>query len=163
MQKVGITLRPYRMSDLDAMHKLDVLCFEKPFRFTRSAMRRFSEAKNARVVIAEASDVLVGFVILDVEDTGEELLGYIVTLDISPRHRRQGLAGQLMQEAERRAAREGCAVVVLHVFTGNEAAIRFYSGLGFVQSHREIDFYGHGFDAWVFHKPLSASDELCRI
>jgi len=159
VEKVGITLRPYRANDLDAMHALDVACFDKPFRFTRSAMRRFAEAKKARVVIAEDADALVGFVILDIEDTEEGRFGYIVTLDVSPEHRRRGLAGRLMQQSERDAVREGCAAVVLHVFTGNEPAIRFYVARGFVQSHRESDFYGRGFDAWVFHKPLRSAAE----
>ncbi|WP_158786653.1 GNAT family N-acetyltransferase [Granulicella sp. L46] len=159
MKKVGITLRPYRVNDLDAMHALDVECFDKPFRFSRGAMRRFAEAKKARVVIAEDNDALVGFVILDIEETEEGRFGYIVTLDISPGYRRRGVAGQLMEQVEREALREGCAAVVLHVFTGNEPAIRFYAGRGFVRSHRENDFYGRGIDAWVFHKPLHSADE----
>jgi [ribosomal protein S18]-alanine N-acetyltransferase len=159
VKTVGITLRPYRAKDLDAMHALDVVCFDKPFRFSRSAMRRFAEAKTARVVIAEEDDALVGFVILDIEATEEESLGYIVTLDVSPPHRRRGLAGQLMQEAERVAIRAGCVAIVLHVFTGNEPAVRFYAGRGFLQAHRERGFYGRGIDAWVFHKPLASADE----
>jgi len=157
--EVGVTLRPYRANDLDAMHALDVECFDKPFRFSRSAMRRFAEAKKARVVIADDGDALVGFVILDIEDTAEGRFGYIVTLDVSPAHRRRGVAGQLMQEAEQEGAREGCVAVVLHVFTGNEPSIRFYVRRGFVQSHRESNFYGLGMDAWVFQKPLSSPDD----
>jgi len=141
------------------MHSLDVECFDKPFRFSHDAMRRFAEARKARVVIAEDSDSLVGFVILDIEDTDEGRLGYIATLDVSPRHRRMGVAGQLMQEAEQESSREGCAAVVLHVFTGNEPAINFYLARGFVRSYREDDFYGRGIDAWGFHKPLRTADE----
>jgi [ribosomal protein S18]-alanine N-acetyltransferase len=159
MEKVGITLRPYRSNDLDAMHALDVVCFDKPFRFSRSAMRRFAEAQKARVVMAEDRDALVAFVILDIEDTEEGRFGYIVTLDVSPEHRRMGLAAQLIQEAERLAYRAGCAAIVLHVFTGNVPAIRFYLGRGFVQLHREDDFYGSGMDAWVFHKLLRSANE----
>ena len=156
---MGITLRPYSANDLDAMHALDVVCFDKPFRFSRSAMRRFAEAKTARVVIAEENRALVGFVILDIEETEQGRFAYIVTLDVSPTHRRKGLAGELMQQAEREASREGCAAIVLHVFTGNEPAIDFYGGRGFVRSHRERDFYGRGMDAWVFHKHLASAEE----
>jgi [ribosomal protein S18]-alanine N-acetyltransferase len=145
--------------DLNAMHALDVACFEKPFRFSRSAMRRFAEARNARVVVAEENDLLVGFVILEIEAAEDARFAYIVTLDVSPEHRRRGLAGQLMQQAESVAFREGCAAVVLHVFTGNEPALRFYAGCSFLQSHREHDFYGRGIDAWVFHKLLRSTDE----
>ncbi len=161
VEKVGIRLRPYRVKDLDAMHALDVECFEKSFRFSRNAMRRFAEAPKARVIIAEDedNDALVGFVILDIEDTEEGRFGYIVTLDVSPGHRRRRLAGKLMEEVEREASCEGCAAIVLHVFTGNEPAIRFYIGRGFLRSHGESDFYGRGIDAWVFHKPLRSADE----
>ena len=147
-------LRGYQAGDLEAMYALDVACFEKPFRFTRGAMRRFAEAKKARVVIAEEGDVLVGFVILHIEEAKEGRVGYIITLDVAPELRRRGIAGVLMTEAARQAQVDGCAVLVLHVFTGNEAAIRCYAGTGVVRSHRAEGFYGPGVDAWVYHKPL---------
>jgi ribosomal-protein-alanine N-acetyltransferase len=147
------------MNDLDGMHALDVVCFEKPFRFTRAAMRRFAEAANARVTIAEDEDELVGFVILHIEEVERGRVGYIVTLDVPPARRRRGIAGRLMQEAERQAQREGCAALVLQVFTGNEAALRFYASHGFVRSHREEEFYGRSMDAWVFHKQLISTSE----
>ncbi len=141
------------------MHALDVVCFDRPFRFSRGAMQRFAEAKHARVIIAEDNHSFVGFVIMDVEGTDDGRFGYIVTLDVSPGHRRQGLAGQLMQEAELEASREGCAAIVLHVFIGNEPAIHFYVARGFVRLHLERDFYGPGIDALVLHKPLGSADK----
>jgi [ribosomal protein S18]-alanine N-acetyltransferase len=159
VEKAGITLRTYRADDLGPMHALDVVCFEKPFRFTRGAMRRFAEDKKARVTITEDKDSLVGFVILHIEEVGAGRIGYIITLDVSPEHRRRGVAGRLTQEAERQAQREGCAALVLHVFTGNEAAIRFYASHGFVRSHREEEFYGPAMDAWVFNKLLVSTSE----
>jgi ribosomal-protein-alanine N-acetyltransferase len=159
VEKVGIRFRSYLANDLDGMHALDVVCFEKPFRFSRAAMRRFAEATNARVTIAEDEAELVGFVILQIEGVDGGRVGYIVTLDVSPESRRRGVARRLMQEAERQAQHEGCSALVLHVFTGNESAIRFYASLGFVRSHREEEFYGPKMDAWVFHKLLTSSSE----
>ena len=147
-------LRGYQADDLDAMYALDVVCFERPFRFTRGAMRRFAEAKKARVTIAEENHALAGFVILHMEEAEEGRIGYIITLDVAPEQRRRGIAKLLMSEAERLAREAGCAALVLHVFTGNEGAIRFYASIGFVRSHREEEFYGVGMDAWVFHKRL---------
>lgn len=151
-------LHGYQAADLDAMHALDVLCFEHPFRFTRSAMRRFAEAKNARVIISKESGSLVGFVILHLENMEGGLAGYIVTLDVAPAQRRKGIARQLMHEVEEKARREGCSALVLHVFTDNESAVRFYAGIGFTRSHTEAKFYGPGRDAWVLHKLLPAID-----
>lgn len=136
------------------MHALDVVCFERPFRFTRGAMRRFAEAKKARVVVAEEGDALVGFVILHLEEGEEGRTGYIITLDVEPAQRRRGIAGVLMREAERQARVDRCVALVLHVFAGNDAAIRFYESAGFSRSHLAEEFYGPGVDAWVYHKLL---------
>ncbi|MGA7159260.1 MAG: GNAT family N-acetyltransferase [Acidobacteriaceae bacterium] len=152
-------LRGYQADDLDALYALDVVCFERPFRFSRGAMRRFAEAKRARVILAEEEHTLAGFVIFHVEGSGPERIGYVVTLDVSPEFRRRGVAKLLMREAERQASSEGCVALVLHVFTGNEPAIHFYTSDGFVRTHREEEFYGAGRDAWVFHKVLSSVSE----
>jgi ribosomal protein S18 acetylase RimI-like enzyme len=157
VEKVGIRFRSYRADDLHGMHALDVVCFAKPFRFSRAAMRRFSEAANARVILAEDQDELVGFVILHIEEAESERVGYIVTLDVSPHRRRLGIAGDLMEQAEQQALEQGCSALFLHVFTGNESALRFYANHGLIRSRREENFYGPKMDAWVFHKLLTSS------
>jgi [ribosomal protein S18]-alanine N-acetyltransferase len=149
-----VRLPGYLPGDLDAMHALDVACFEKPFRFTRAAMRRFAEAAKARVVIAEEGERLAGFVILHVERSEVERVGYIVTLDVGEEHRHKGIARALMLDAERQAIATGCSMMALHVFTGNAAAIGFYEKAGFERSHRMRGFYGEGLDAMVYHRVL---------
>jgi len=142
----GVVLRGYREGDLDAMFRLDEVCFETPFRFSRAAMRRFAEARRARVVIAELGGELVGFCIVHVETVEREEVGYVVTLDVALAWRRQGLAGMLMERGEAEAREAGCSSMALHVFTGNEAAIRFYERMGYAFWARDEDFYGGG---WI--------------
>lgn len=149
-------LRGYEPGDLDAMHALDVVCFERPFRFSRSAMRRFAEAKKARVVVAEIDDALAGFCIVHIEQAEHGSAAYIVTLDVAPEHRRKGIARALLLQSEMLSADAGCSMMALHVFTGNTEAVRFYEGAGFVRSHRVSGFYGDGIDALVYHKVLAA-------
>ena len=146
--------RSYRAEDLDAMHALDVVCFERPFRFTRGAMRRFAEAKKATLVIAEEEDALIGFVILHTEEAEDKKARYVITVDVDPAFRRRGVARLLMREAERQACNDGCFAMVLHVYTGNVAAVQFYAQIGYVRSHRVEGFYGAGIDAWECHKLL---------
>ena len=145
-----IQLRGYEPRDLDAMFRLDEVCFEEPFRFTHSAMQRFAESRKARAVIAESDAALAGFAILHVEGS----VGYIVTLDVAEDFRRQGLAQHLMQAMEWQAVEAGCAVVGLHVFVGNEAAIRFYERVGYERTGDVPGFYGEGLDAWAYTKKL---------
>ena len=141
------------------MQALDVACFEPPFRFTRAAMRRFAEAAKARVVVAEEGGALAGFVVIHLERTGEERVGYVVTLDIAVDQRRKGIAGALMLEVEREAIQAGCSMMALHVFVGNGAAMAFYESVGFARSHRSRGFYGVGLDAIVYHRALTSGGQ----
>ena len=149
-----VVLRGYRDGDLDGMFRLDEVCFETPFRFSRAAMRRFAEARRARVVIAELGGELVGFCIVHVETVEREEVGYVVTLDVALAWRRQGLAGMLMERGEAEAREAGCSSMALHVFTGNEVAIRFYERMGYAFWARDEDFYGVGVDALVYRKGI---------
>ena len=146
--------RGYRAGDLDAMYALDVVCFEEPFRFSRREMQSFAEARWAKVVIAELDGLLAGFCIAHVEAAKRGCVGYVVTLDVAPQFRRGGLATGLMQRMESEAHIAGCAEMRLHVFTGNEAAIRFYERTGYEFVKRDKGFYGVGVDALVYRKAL---------
>ena len=137
------------------MYALDIACFEPVFRFSRRAMRRFAEAAGALVAIAEEEGRLVGFAIVQME--GE--VGYVATLDVDPAWRRAGLAVRLMVEMERQAEAAGAVEMQLHVFAGNERAMRLYERLGYGRLGVAAGFYGRGLDAVVYAKYLGAGRE----
>ena len=150
-----VHLRGYQSGDIDPLFRLDELCFDPPFRFSRAALKRFAEARRARVLVAEAEGHgPVGFCIVHVEPSASGSTGYIVTLDVDPEWRRQGLARQLMLDSEATVRAEGCRAMLLHVHTGNETAIRFYEISGYTRSHTAEAFYGPGLDAFVYRKQL---------
>lgn len=59
--------------------------------------------------------------------------GWINYLAIDPRRQRQGLASQLMSEAERRLRQLGCPKINLQIRRDNLQAIGFYERIGYVQ------------------------------
>ena len=150
-------LREYSDSDLGIIFALDEVCFEPPFRFSARAMRQFAEARNALTVVAEtdAGDV-AGFCIAHVERARKGLNAYVVTLDVAPQQRRQGLARQMMQRIEQQAAEAGCDAVALHVSVENEGAIAFYESEGYERSHTVKSFYGLGRHAYVYRKAVAS-------
>jgi ribosomal-protein-alanine N-acetyltransferase len=154
-----IALRNYRSSDLEAMFRLDEICFAKDFRFDRESVSAFAEAPNAIVVVAEeAGGEIVGFVIVHVERAASGRHGYVVTLDVAEKRRRMGLAWRLMREAEALVAASDAPSMELHVFTGNQGAIRFYERLGYTRVGVRRRFYGAaGLDAFEYRKQLSHS------
>jgi len=162
-----IELRAYRPEDLQAIAALDNVCFEAPFRFSRAAMKRFVEARNALNRLAWAVDedsenaILAGFCVVHVERGRREgLLGYVVTLDIAPPYRRCGLAHRLMRSLEAMAARAGAGEMFLHVAAENHGAIRLYERLGYHPVRREKGFYGEGGDAMAYRRALEIAGEV---
>jgi [ribosomal protein S18]-alanine N-acetyltransferase len=153
-----ISVRDYRALDLEAMFRLDVACFTAEFRFDRASMQAFAAEPGAIALVAETMDgELVGFVIVHTERAAAGRRGYVVTLDVSEDWRRKGLAGRLMREAESRTVAAGARWMELHVFTGNEAAIRFYERLGYERIAMRRRFYGaDGLDALVYRKEIAS-------
>lgn len=151
-------LREYSSADLGAIFGLDEVCFEAPFRFSEKAMRQFAEARNALTVVAETeSREIAGFCIAHVERSRGRLSAYVVTLDIDPKQRRHGLAGQIMERIEQQACDAGCDAMVLHVSVENEGAIAFYEHRGYERSHMVKSFYGLGRHAYVYRKALTST------
>lgn len=62
--------------------------------------------------------------------TGEEQ-GYISSIAVSKDGEGKGIAKKLMQKAEEWSQQKGYKQLVLHVFSNNERAIRFYQHLNF--------------------------------
>jgi|ERR1700678_1668312 [ribosomal protein S18]-alanine N-acetyltransferase len=152
-----ILFRDYRVTDAEAMFRLDVACFAPEFRFDRASMRAFAGERDAIALVAETGDgELVGFVIVHVERVAAGWRGYVVTLDVAAEWRRKGLAGRLMREAETRTVAAGARWMELHVHTENDAAIRFYERLGYERISMVRRFYGaKGLDAFVYRKEIA--------
>jgi [ribosomal protein S18]-alanine N-acetyltransferase len=152
-------LREYRESDLGTIFALDELCFEPPFRFSARAMKQFAEARNALIVVAEADETgeIEGFCIAHVERARKGLTAYVVTLDVAPLYRRQGLAHEMMERIERQATEAECDAMALHVSVENDGAIAFYESEGYERSHLVKSFYGLGRHAYVYRKALAGA------
>lgn len=130
------------------MHALDVICFERPFRFSQREMRRLAEEPDAICVLAENQNILAGFSIAHLD----RLWCYLVTLDVSPQWRRQGLATRLLAESESQARAAQAIGMGLHVHNGNTGAIRFYERMGYSRVGIDEGFYGRGLDALIYQK-----------
>lgn len=143
-----VTLREYGPGDWERMYALDVQCFAPEFQFSRRTMRSFAEAPGALTVLAEAGGELVGFCLVQIE--GKE--GYVVTLDVAAAWRRRGLARRMMDDIEAKVRAAGGLGMALHVFAGNDSAMRFYESMGYGRVGRVEGFYRRGLDALVYRK-----------
>ena len=153
-------LRGLQRGDLERLYVLDTLCFPEPFRFTKAAMRSFAGAANALVLLAvepagaTLTEALLGFCIVHLEPAGAATAGYVVTLDVAPEARGQGVATRLMRAQEAAAAEQGAMSMILHVFYANAAAISLYERLGYRSVGVAEDFYGAGLQALLYQRTL---------
>jgi ribosomal-protein-alanine N-acetyltransferase len=75
-----------------------------------------------------------------------------MTLDVDEAWRGKGVAKELMRRGEAEACEAGCMAMVLHVFVGNDVAIRFYERVGYQRWTKASGFYGGVGDAWIYRK-----------
>lgn len=154
MTRKRLRFRNYSPDDLGAMVALDASCFDVPFRFSREAMRRFAEAENAWVILAEDGQGLAAFCIVHRERSVGPPIGYVVTIDVAERCRGQGIGERMLSDAETWVRSWKCVGMMLHVFVRNERAVRFYERLQYRRVGVQKGFYGPGMDAAMYWKDL---------
>src|SRR6266852_3022336 len=88
--------------------------------------------------VIEERGMLVGAVLWNEEEGGL----YVGRLSVHPDHRRQGIAGALMEQAEREARRRGLDIMRLGVRLALEDNRRFFASCGFTETtlHRHEGF-----------------------
>lgn len=152
----AVVLRRGGVADAQAMYALDLLCFDERFRFDEAAMRRYAQEAGALVLVAQAEEMLAGFLIAKIVRRGGLASAYLNTLDVHPDWRRQGLARKLLVLLEESLSRSAVRSIRLHVFQENLAAVDFYESAGFERLAKAPHYYGAGLHAWVYGKKLAA-------
>ena len=130
------TLRPYRAEDEDAAIELWRLTWQQAYPAIDFTARvpwwrerwRNELVPNAAIVVAEQSEILIGFVTIDRS-------GYLDQLVVSPDRWGSKLATALVDEAKRLSPNG----VTLLVNKDNTRAIRFYERNGFVHAGEDVN------------------------
>jgi len=140
----SVVLREIRPSDFEEMYRLDQVCFEPGIAYSREDLWRFLAIATADGVVAEAAGRIAGFAI---GYRTSKRVARVVTLDVDPKRRRQGLGRDLLEDLLGRFVRSGAREARLEVSVENPGAIAFYESLGFRNRRRIRDYYGPGRDA----------------
>ena len=154
-------LRSCQKPDLAALYQLDQICFPQDIAYSRAELHYFLIHPRCSCWIAERSiaeqpgNTLAGFVIIERASRNGRPAGHVVTLDVDPGERRNGLGSLLMQTAEKQVKHEGAEVLSLEVAENNAAAQQFYRRLGFVTRGTIAKYYGGKVDAEVMEKVIA--------
>jgi GNAT superfamily N-acetyltransferase len=126
---------PYRKTEIRSLRPDDEPLLFGLARLDRGADERTLEVlERETVFVAEIEGTPAGYVALD---PGEEAVR-VDQLFVSPEHEAEGVGRQLLEYAEGYAIWHGAARLQVVVESGNERALEFYRGRGFVSVSEEV-------------------------
>jgi hypothetical protein len=122
-------IRPFRQKDEAAVIALwkSVFGYSAPHNDPATVIRQKLAVDPELFVVAVKSNEIAGTIIGGYD--GHR--GWIYSLAVDPRHRREGIGSSLVRHVERSLAARGCLKVNLQIFVSNAEVVRFYEGLGF--------------------------------
>ncbi len=146
----SLKLRTVETEDLDQVVSIEESSFPDPYPSALFWWFRF-RARDGFIVAFE--DEVLGYAISEIHQNK----GHIVSMAVSPEHRREGVGTALLQESLKRLA-SSTGEVYLEVRTTNKAALRLYEKFSFTKTgetrHR---YYPDGEDAILMRRVLNHS------
>ena len=147
--KSGLEIVPLEISDLDAVFKLDQVCFPKEQAFPRRLFALLLKSPDCLALGIKDKGKLAGFVIAQAVNPQKALL---VTLDIAEAYRRRNLGKKLLDVIDIFFSSRGFKSMTLEVDVGNHSAIRLYEKLGYKRVCLKQKYYPDGADAFQMEK-----------
>jgi ribosomal-protein-alanine N-acetyltransferase len=139
---MSVTIEDASMRHLDRLCEIETECFEKEA-FTKQQIAHLLTDYNSVSLVAKINSEIVGFIIGMIYLERNSLTGHILTIDISPIHRRRGIAQKLLQEIEKIFREKGVKACRLEVREGNIAALRLYRKFGYKKVAKLKNYYGN--------------------
>ena len=128
-----MNIRPYQPADEEAVIAVWQQCdLLRPWNDPRKDIRRKLQVRPDLFLVSVVDTQVVGTVMVGYD--GHR--GWLYTVAVSPRLRRQGVGTALVRHAEAALAALGCIKVNLQVRGGNTGAVAFYQKLGFAVEDR---------------------------
>ena len=145
MPQTTLAIEDASIRHLDRLYEIEMECFEKEA-FTKQQIAYLLTDYNSISLVAKVNDKIVGFIIGKINVERKSLVGHILTIDVSHRHRRKGIAERLLQEIEKIFREKGIKVCYLEVREDNIAALNLYQKSGYRKIGRLKNYYenAHG-------------------
>jgi ribosomal-protein-alanine acetyltransferase len=144
-QSVELKIETATIKLLDKLYEIEKQSFGREA-FTKQQIAYLLTDYNAIGLAARIDGEIAGFAIARI-DVGRSLpFGHILTIDVSPSHRRKGIAKQLLQKIEALLEEKGVKECRLEVREDNVSAINLYQKLGYKKVGKLEKYYqdAHG-------------------
>jgi len=130
------------IENLSRFHEIEKQCFSKEA-FTKQQIAYLLTDYNSVGFEARISTEVVGFVLGRVDLDRNMPFGHIITLDVTPSYRRNGLAQRLLEKIEAIFREKGVSEYRLEVRENNFPALNLYQKLGYYQVGKIEGYYGN--------------------
>lgn len=137
-----VTVEDASVKFLDRLYEIERECFIEEA-FSKKQIAQLLTDYNSISLIARENGEIAGFIVGVVYPDRKAVNGHILTIDVSPKHRRKGIGRMLLQEMERIFAQKGVQACLLEVREDNAAAISLYRKLGYKEMGRLENCYGN--------------------
>ncbi|MCP4648379.1 MAG: GNAT family N-acetyltransferase, partial [bacterium] len=146
------TIEYYRPSlkDAESIYSLEQLCFPSPWEMAevRALLQRDPVLYTLGAFINGSP---IGYIAATFSEPGTL---HVISLCVIPKHRRNGIAFNLLSSAIHWGRHMEAFRVVLEVREENKSALAFYTSSGFTMKRKLPDFYSRGKDGIFMEKSL---------
>lgn len=131
--------------NLNKLSEIEKECFQSEA-FTKQQIASLLTDYNSISLVATEKNQIVGFIIGNICFERNSLMGHILTIDVSPSHRRKGIGARLLSEMERLFREKSVKACRLEVREDNHPALKLYRKFRYDEIGKLKNYYGsaHG-------------------
>ena len=137
-----VTTEKASVEHLDRLTEIEIECFETEA-FTKQQILHLLTDSNSVSLVLRVKGEIVGFVIGKTYMNRRPATGHILTIDVSPEHRRKGIGQKLLQEIENIFKDKRIEVCFLEVRENNVGALSLYRKFGYKRVGKLSNYYGN--------------------
>lgn len=137
-----VTVEDASVKYLDRLYEIETECFGEEA-FAKKQIAQLLTDYNSISLVARENGEIVGFLMGMIYPDRKAINGHILTIDVSPSHRRKGIGKMLLQEMESIFSQKSVQACLLEVREDNVAAISLYRKLGYKEVGRLENYYGN--------------------
>lgn len=157
------SLREFRPEDFELLWSIDQRCFPPGIAYPRRELAAYLQRRGSFTLVAQLQQPfhpIAGFIVAEASRRG---VGHIITIDVLPHSRRNGLGSRLLAAAEQRLSQLPCHTVVLETAVDNTSALAFYLRHQYSVVKTVPRYYSNGVDALVLEKDLLSTAPAAKL
>ncbi len=144
--------------DINTLLEIENECFTTEA-FSRKQISLLLADYNTITIVAVDDGKVLGFIVGQIRPERKASVGHIITIDVLPAYRRQGIGTTLLEAVETIFRQEHLQSSFLEVRKDNSEALGLYAKAGYVNAGKLERYYGNA-DALCMVKPLASSEKI---